>query len=452
MIRHCIRHESPLLLYATDVWKAVECLQVRKKPGHRPRDVRRHPAVVEQEFREEGGQRSRFTSSTRANSTPTMGACASSCVTSLVEPEKPKPEHKDGVGGVPHRHLPSHRHQRHPHVQRCVGQRPALPTDDPDETHPTSFPICKGTPLMATPGSTVRAEARAPKSSPSSARSRRRCRRGNQRRSVDGSRPATAASTRSQRDRPVRYPESRLRDRFGRRGKTTSCAGPPAEVLARGSKARLVAIDPENRELKDYYEGVLEPPTHDPAGIAQWLKTLLDVSMKEKASALIDTGGGDAALGSLIQRTDDMVKMMQDAGVEPVAIYPLSSRISDLSPLTTLEAAGFKPPATLIILNEGRADPTVPREQSFRRIMQHSAYRAAIDRGAIQLWMPRLYVAKEIEDRRTLQGSRDGIVPEGRKVVPLGVFDRSSVHKWLSRWRSSSRLFRPGSPDGGPTG
>jgi hypothetical protein len=106
-----------------------------------------------------------------------------------------------------------------------------------------------------------------------------------------------------------------------------------------------------------------------------------------------------------------MVKMMQDAGVEPVAIYPLSSSISDLSPLTTLEAAGFKPRATLIILNEGRADPTAPREQCFRRIMQHSAYRAAIDRGAIQLWMPRLFVAKEIEERRiTFKEARDGIV------------------------------------------
>ena len=220
---------------------------------------------------------------------------------------------------------------------------------------------------------------------------------------------------------------------LGGSGKTTFMRWATGEVLARGSKARLVAIDPENRELRDYYEGVLEPPTHDPAGIAQWLKTLLDVSMKEKASALVDTGGGDSAVGSLIERTDDMVKMMQDAGVEPVAIYPLSSRISDLAPLTTMEAAGFKPRATLIILNEGRADPTVPREQSFRRIMQHSAYRAAIDRGAIQLWMPRLFVAKEIEDRRiTFKEARDGIVPEGRKVVPLGVFDRSSVHKWLN--------------------
>lgn len=219
---------------------------------------------------------------------------------------------------------------------------------------------------------------------------------------------------------------------LGGSGKTTFMRWATAEVLARGSKARLVAIDPENRELKDYYEGVLEPQTHDPAGIAQWLKSLLDVSMREKASALIDTGGGDAALGTLVARTENMAQMMEEAGVSPVAIYPLSSRISDLTPLATLEAAGFKPAATLLILNEGRADPTLPREQSFRQIMRHSAYRAAIDRGAVQVWMPRLYVAKDIEDRRiTFKEARDGIVPEGRKVLPLGVFDRSSVHKWL---------------------
>jgi hypothetical protein len=63
-----------------------------------------------------------------------------------------------------------------------------------------------------------------------------------------------------------------------------------------------------------------------------------------------------------------------------------------------------------------------PTRAVFRRIMQHSAYRAAIDRGAIQLWMPRLFVAKKIDERRiTFKEARDGIVPEGRKVVPLGV-------------------------------
>jgi hypothetical protein len=127
--------------------------------------------------------------------------------------------------------------------------------------------------------------------------------------------------------------------------------------------------------------------------------------------------------------------MMEAEGVSPVAIYLMSDRISDLSPLATMEAAGFKPAATLIILNEGRAsNSTLPREQSFRQIMRHSAYKAAIDRGAIQLWMPRLYVAREVEDRRlTFREARDGIIPEGRKVLPLGVFDRSSLHKWLGQ-------------------
>ena len=221
---------------------------------------------------------------------------------------------------------------------------------------------------------------------------------------------------------------------LGGGGKTTFMRWAVGEAMERGSKARLAEIDPENRELKDYYGGVLEPPTYDPAGIAQWLKALLDISLREKTSALIDTGGGDAALGSLIERTDDMVKMMQDAGVEPVAIYPMSSRTSALAPLTTMEAAGFRPRATLIILNEGCADPTLPREQSFRRIMQHSTYRAAIDRGAIQLWMPRLFVAKDVEERRiTFKEARDGTVPEGRKIIPLGPFDRSTVHKWLQQ-------------------
>jgi hypothetical protein len=49
-----------------------------------------------------------------------------------------------------------------------------------------------------------------------------------------------------------------------------------------------------------------------------------------------------------------MAAMMEAEGVSPVAIYLMSDRISDLSLLATMEAAGFKPAATLIILNEGR--------------------------------------------------------------------------------------------------
>lgn len=228
---------------------------------------------------------------------------------------------------------------------------------------------------------------------------------------------------------------------LGATGKTTWVRWAVGEILARNAPARLAAIDPENRELKDFYDDILEPATHDPAGIAAWLKSLLDISLREKSSALIDTGGGDAALGTLVSRTEGMAQMMVENGVHPVAVYPLSPRISDLAPMAALESAGFQPQATLIILNEGRADPTTPREHSFRAVMRHSVYRAAIDRGAYPVWMPRLYVAKDVEDRRlTFQQARDGVTPEGRKVTPLGVFDRSSVHRWLQQM---SAAFAP---------
>jgi hypothetical protein len=101
--------------------------------------------------------------------------------------------------------------------------------------------------------------------------------------------------------------------------------------------------------------------------------------------------------------------------------------------LSSLEAAGFRPRATAIVLNEGRADPTVPREHEFARTMRHAAFRSAVERGAIPLWMPRLYAAKEVEDRRIwFSQGRDGITPEGRKVLPLSIVDRSRVHHWLN--------------------
>jgi hypothetical protein len=64
----------------------------------------------------------------------------------------------------------------------------------------------------------------------------------------------------------------------------------------------------------------------------------------------------------------------------------------------------------------------------------HSAYRAAVARGATEVWMPRLdpAVAQEIEAKRIgFIQARDGISPVGRKVASLGPFDRSRVRRWL---------------------
>jgi hypothetical protein len=55
------------------------------------------------------------------------------------------------------------------------------------------------------------------------------------------------------------------------------------------------------------------------------------------------------------------------------------------------------------------------------------------DRGAVELRMPRLPVAKKIENRRLqFRHARDSYTPEGRKVVPLGWSDRISLQAWLA--------------------
>ncbi len=125
---------------------------------------------------------------------------------------------------------------------------------------------------------------------------------------------------------------------------------------------------------------------------------------------------------------------MEDAGVSPVAAYMLSPRLSDLTPLATLEAAGFQPRATMLVCNEGRIDGLTPREEAFARTMRHSTFQRAVERGAEVVWMPRLFAAKEVEDRRIKFGQAvAGASAEGKKSAPLGPFDRSRVAHWLMR-------------------
>jgi hypothetical protein len=219
----------------------------------------------------------------------------------------------------------------------------------------------------------------------------------------------------------------------GGAGKTTLLRWITETILQRDSKAIIAAVDPTNRSLKDYFAGVVEPPSRDPAAVVPWLeKKLFQHIMTTGASAAIDFGGGDTSLLQLISGGVDIVATLEDAGVSPVAMYVMSPRVDDLSMLATLERGGFQPRATAIVLNEGRADPTKSGQESFAAIMRHSVYKAAIDRGAVSIWMPRLIPAAEIELRRIqFSAARDGIVPEGKKFTPLGPFDRSRVRHWL---------------------
>ena len=220
----------------------------------------------------------------------------------------------------------------------------------------------------------------------------------------------------------------------GRSGKTTLLRYLAEAISASGREAVFAAMDPQNRSLKGFLDGVLEPPTNDAAAVAKWLERLLRHSMSGPYSALLDLGGGDTSLGRLLDSVPDLVEALEGSGVAPVAVYTLGPRVDDLASLASFEARGFQPEATALVLNEGLSDPTLSREEAFARVMRHSAFRGAVARGATQIWMPRLEpsVAAEIEAKRlNFVDARDAVQPDGRQASTLGPFDRSRVRKWL---------------------
>lgn len=222
----------------------------------------------------------------------------------------------------------------------------------------------------------------------------------------------------------------------GGSGKTMLARWLGWKMETEGREAVIAALDPQNRSLATWFSGTYQPPTSDGAQTARWLRDLLGFLMDRKQSAILDFGGGDTALAKLIDTTSDVTETMEAAGVEPVACYTLGPRVDDLASLGSLGAVGFLPKSTLLVLNEGRVDSTLSREEAFARVMRHSTFVKAVERGAYLAWMPRLEpeVAQEIEGKRLTFGhARDGKVPAGQTYAPVGGLKRSMVGRWLDR-------------------
>ena len=70
--------------------------------------------------------------------------------------------------------------------------------------------------------------------------------------------------------------------------------------------------------------------------------------MADKGPAILDFGAaGEVSLRALVDSTTGLVGDLEAAGLGVVACYMLSPRIWDIEPLTRMEAAGFRPTATL---------------------------------------------------------------------------------------------------------
>ena len=238
----------------------------------------------------------------------------------------------------------------------------------------------------------------------------------------------------------------------GKTGKSTFARWYGGVLAEQGRAVMIGAVDAGNRTLVRYFDGVHQPTALDPADpsrevesrdpvvMARWFRSLLDFEIATPTPALVDLGGNDRVLPNQLEKTPDLVEALEAAKVAPVLLFFVGPRLDDLDIVATLDGLGFQPRHTAIVLNHGAVDSTRDPVEAFAPIRRHRVFRSVVERGAAVVEMPALDpdVADAIE-RKVLHFAlaRDGKVPSGRKVTPLGGLDRSHTRAWMDRMEAA---------------
>ncbi|MFL5280996.1 MAG: hypothetical protein ACJ8AW_08330 [Rhodopila sp.] len=207
----------------------------------------------------------------------------------------------------------------------------------------------------------------------------------------------------------------------GRIGKTTLARWVAETMDLRGGAAIIAAADPSNRSLRVFFDGIAEPPSSNADDAKDWLRDLLQATMEEKLNAIIDLGGGNTLLSALLAEVPDLTDVLSKGGVEPVAVHVIGPEPHDLVPLAVTEAEGFQPAATAIVCNEAHG-----RRARFDQVLAHPTAQAALQRGAVHLWMPLL-----TPDAARLCDGRAWRYHDAQ--TKAGPFTASSIRTWLRR-------------------
>lgn len=220
----------------------------------------------------------------------------------------------------------------------------------------------------------------------------------------------------------------------GKVGKTTF-----ARWVAERSKQRdvdpppiVVSVDPGKRDLALYHSDTYQPTSNNPSVVVTYLQKMIVQLLKVKRSAVIDFGAGDTALLRLLTQIPDLHTMLEEGGVEPVALHFLSPQVDDLTTLMATERAGFRPRATALLRNIGRTDTSKSVAGWFAHISRQPGYLEAVGRGAVEVWFPKLHAADAIEVRRAgFWAAINHAADVGS--APLDMIEHRQVSRWLGQ-------------------
>ena len=213
----------------------------------------------------------------------------------------------------------------------------------------------------------------------------------------------------------------------GKTGKTTLLRWMAEMALEAGRPFLMADLDPTNASFSSYFPDVSRPFDDDPVAVRAWLQRFIAYAVEHNTTAVVDLGGGDTVLRTLLAEIPALFSEIEAAGLAPVALYLCGPQPDDLAPVVTFASHGFAPAARAIVFNEGVAEAGLPRLRNFAEILRHPVVAEEIRAGALILWMPRLFAAAAVESRRSaFAEARDG-----KTAWPLNLFDRARVRAWL---------------------
>jgi hypothetical protein len=171
-----------------------------------------------------------------------------------------------------------------------------------------------------------------------------------------------------------------------------------------------------------------------------YLDYLMSGPRRRGRSVILDFGGDDTALEHVVRMAPDLPRTLGNAGFGVVGCHVLTPQAGDLNVVRTMESAGFQPEATVLVLNDGRAEAPTPPENAFATVLRHDDFRDAVTRGAAVVRVPALEgdVMREIENQRLDFGvARDGRPAGGVTFHPIGSQGRGMVGRWLERMEAA---------------
>jgi hypothetical protein len=215
----------------------------------------------------------------------------------------------------------------------------------------------------------------------------------------------------------------------GSSGKTTLMRWMIERAFDAGHELAIATTDVGRATLRRFFSESDGPMAEN--DVSLWLESLFTFLVNHPQTAAVDFRA-DMTLVPILKNVPKMHSILESAGVHPVVFYMLTPRVEDLTVLRQMEDVGFQPATVALVMNCAMAKDPANAQTEFRAIRHQSIFKETVARGAVQLWMPNLGPAREIENAGMsfMAAASDGSNP----------FRASKSFNW---WRDMEAGFDP---------